>query len=108
MDKDGASSKMKRKAYEKQLRKLQVELCHLQEWVKVQKFKVIILKHAPWRLVRSDDKRRARLNVISHILKTIPYKKIARNKVKLPKRSSKGSYNDQASLRRMKFLEERY
>jgi polyphosphate kinase len=28
--------------------------------------------HAPWRLIRSDDKRRARLNVISHILKTIP------------------------------------
>ena len=65
-------------------------------------------KHAPWRLVRSDDKRRARLNVISHILKAIPYKRIARDKVKLPKRSSKGSYNDQASLRRMKFLEERY
>ena len=266
MDTDGASSKMKRKAYEKQLRKLQVELCHLQEWVKVQKFKVIILfegrdaagkggtikaltekvsprvfrvcalpapsdrqksqlflqryieqfpaggeivifdrswynragveyvmgfcspaehkrflelcpqvekfavdagiiliklwlevgmeeqearfkariedplrqwklspmdtesfgrwynysrardmmfeatdtEHAPWRLVRSDDKRRARLNVISHILESIPYKRMAPNKVKLPKRSSKGSYNDQASLRRMKFLEERY
>src|SRR3954468_12839524 len=44
-------------------------------------------KHAPWRLIRSDDKRRARLNVISHILKKIPYKKIARDKVKLPKRS---------------------
>jgi polyphosphate kinase len=65
-------------------------------------------KHAPWRLIRSDDKRRARLNVISHILKTIPYKKIARDKVKLPKRSHKGRYNDQASLRGMKFVEERY
>ncbi|MFO1111120.1 MAG: polyphosphate kinase 2 [Bradyrhizobium sp.] len=65
-------------------------------------------KHAPWRLIRSDDKRRARLNVISHILKTIPYKKIARDKVKLPKRSNKGSYNDQAILKRMKFVEERY
>jgi polyphosphate kinase len=71
-------------------------------------FKATDTKHAPWRLVRSDDKRRARLNVISHILKTIPYKKIARDKVNLPKRSNKGSYNDQASLRRMKFLEERY
>ena len=65
-------------------------------------------KHAPWRLIRSDDKRRARLNVISHILKTIPYKKVKREKVKLPKRTHKGSYNDQASLRRMKFVEERY
>ncbi|WP_426526229.1 polyphosphate kinase 2 [Bradyrhizobium sp. McL0615] len=71
-------------------------------------FEATDTKHAPWRLVRSDDKRRARLNVISHILKAIPYKKIARDKIKLPKRSSKGSYNDQASLRRMKFLEERY
>ena len=65
-------------------------------------------KYAPWRLIRSDDKRRARLNVISHILETIPYKKVARDKVKLPKRSFKGEYNDQASLRRMKFIEERY
>lgn len=53
-------------------------------------------------MIRSDDKRRARLNVISHILETIPDKKIAREKVKLPKRSSKGRYDDQASLRRMR------
>ena len=65
-------------------------------------------KHAPWRLIRSDDKRRARLNVIAHILKTIPYKKLSRAKVQLPKRSSKGRYNDQTSLRGMKFVEERY
>jgi polyphosphate kinase 2 len=65
-------------------------------------------KHAPWHLIHSDDKRRARLNVIAHILKTIPYKKIARDKVMLPKRSANGRYNDQASLRRMNFVEERY
>jgi polyphosphate kinase 2 len=65
-------------------------------------------RHAPWRLVRSEDKRRARLNVISHILETIPYKKISREKVKLPKRSEKGRYNDQASLRGMKFVAEKY
>jgi polyphosphate kinase 2 (PPK2 family) len=247
-DDENASSKMKRKAYEKELRKLQVQLCHLQEWVKAEKLKVIILfegrdaagkggtikaltekvsprvfrvcalptpsdrqksqlflqryieqfpaggeivifdrswynragvefvmgfcspaehkrflqlcpevgmdeqevrfnariedplrqwklspmdtesfgrwydysrardmmfeatdtKHAPWRLIRSDDKRRARLNVISHILKTIPYKKLSREKIKLLKRTDKGRYNDQASLRGMKFVEERY
>jgi polyphosphate kinase len=71
-------------------------------------FEATDTKQAPWRLIRSDDKRRARLNVISHILKAIPYKKIARDKVKLPKRSHKGSYNDQASLRGMKFIEERF
>jgi polyphosphate kinase len=71
-------------------------------------FEATDTKQAPWRLIRSNDKRRARLNVISHILKTIPYKKIARDKVKLPKRTHKGSYNDQASLRGIKFVEERY
>jgi polyphosphate kinase 2 len=71
-------------------------------------FETTDTKHAPWRLIRSDDKRRARLNVISHILKTIPYKKVARDKAKLPKRSHKGRYNDQASLRGMTFLAERY
>jgi polyphosphate kinase 2 len=65
-------------------------------------------KHAPWRLVRSDDKRRARLNAISHVLASIPYKKVARPKVKLPKRSSKGKYDDQASLKGRKFVAERY
>jgi polyphosphate kinase len=65
-------------------------------------------KHTPWRLVRSDDKRRARLNAIAHVLKTIPYKKMPRSKVKLPKRSRKGHYNDQTSLHGRKFVEERY
>jgi polyphosphate kinase 2 len=71
-------------------------------------FEATDTKSAPWRLIRSDDKRRARLNIISHILDTIPYKKVAREKVKLPKRSLKGRYDDQASLRRLKFVEERY
>ena len=48
-------------------------------------------KHAPWHVVRSDDKRRARLNCISHILSSIPYRKVPRAKVKLPKRSDKGN-----------------
>jgi polyphosphate kinase 2 len=65
-------------------------------------------KHAPWHLVRSDDKRRARLNCISHVLKSIPYTKVARAKVKLPRRSGKGRYDDQASLRGRRFVAERY
>jgi polyphosphate kinase 2 len=71
-------------------------------------FKATHTRHAPWHIIRSDDKRRARLNGISHVLKTIPYKKMSRDKVKLPKRSDKGSYNDQASLRGVKFVAERY
>ena len=65
-------------------------------------------KHAPWYIVRSDDKRRARLNCISHILKRIPSKKVSREKVKLPKRSDKGKYDDHSSLRGMKFVAEKY
>jgi polyphosphate kinase 2 len=65
-------------------------------------------KHAPWRLVRSDDKRRARLNAISHVLASIPYKKVPHAKVKLPKRSTKGKYDDQASLKGRRFVAERY
>jgi polyphosphate kinase 2 len=71
-------------------------------------FEATDTKTAPWRVVRSEDKRRARLNVISHILDTIPYKKVKREKVRLPKRSHKGRYNDQASLRGMKFVAEKY
>ena len=65
-------------------------------------------KHAPWHLVRSDDKRKARLNCISHLLSMIPYKKVPREKIKLPKRSEKHGYNDQASVKRHKFIPEKY
>jgi len=65
-------------------------------------------KHAPWHIVRSDDKRRARLNCISHILSMIPYKKVPHTKVKLPKRSGKGRYNDQSTLKGRKFVRETY
>jgi len=65
-------------------------------------------KHAPWHVVRSDDKRRARLNIISHILESIPYKKVKRDKVKLPPRSDKGKYDDQATLKGKHFVAETY
>jgi polyphosphate kinase 2 len=65
-------------------------------------------KHAPWNLVRSDDKRKARLNFISHFLSMIPYKKVPRERVKLPKRSDKHSYDDQKSIKGHKFITERY
>jgi polyphosphate kinase len=65
-------------------------------------------KHAPWHIVRSNDKRRARLNIISHILQSIPYKKVKHKKVELPKRSDKGKYDDQASLKGRNFVTEVY
>jgi polyphosphate kinase len=64
--------------------------------------------YAPWNIVRSDDKRRARLNCIYQLLELIPYKKLSRPKVKLPKRSKRGEYNDQASLRGRRFVAERF
>jgi len=65
-------------------------------------------KWAPWYILHSDDKKRARLNCIHHILKLIPYKKVPREKIKLPKRSMKGSYDDQATLKGRKFVAEKY
>jgi polyphosphate kinase 2 (PPK2 family) len=65
-------------------------------------------KHAPWHLVRSDNKRRARLNCIKHFLNLIPYKKVHYKKVKLPKRSHKHRYDDQATLKGRKFIPELY
>jgi len=65
-------------------------------------------KHAPWHIVRSNDKRRARLNCIAHILRSIPFKKVKRAKVKLPARSDKGKYDDQATLKGRNFIPERY
>ncbi len=49
---------------------------------------------APWYVVHSDDKKRARLNLISHLLSTIPYEEVARAKVKLPARQKAGGYRE--------------
>jgi polyphosphate kinase 2 len=65
-------------------------------------------KHAPWHIVRSDDKKRARLNCISHLLSRVPYGKVPHDKVKLPKRSAKGRYDDEASMKGRHFIPEKY
>jgi polyphosphate kinase 2 (PPK2 family) len=65
-------------------------------------------KESPWYIVRSDDKKRARLNCLSHILKQIPHKKLKREKIKLPSRAKKHAYDDQASLKGRKFVAEVY
>jgi polyphosphate kinase 2 len=63
-------------------------------------------KAAPWYILRSDDKRRARLNCIRHILDAIPHKEVPREKVKLPKREMDHAYDDHATLKRRRFVRE--
>jgi polyphosphate kinase len=63
---------------------------------------------APWYIVRSDDKRKARLNTIAHLLSVIPYKNRPQKKVNLPGRSRKGAYDDDGSIARRRFVKERY
>jgi len=58
--------------------------------------------------VRSDDKRRARLNCISHLPSLIPHQEAPRERVKLPKRSCKEEYDDQATLAGRNFVPEKY
>ena len=65
-------------------------------------------KYAPWYILRSDDKKRARLNCIRHLLSLIPYKALPRQKIPLPKRSMKGAYDDQRPLKRRRLVPERY
>jgi polyphosphate kinase 2 (PPK2 family) len=61
---------------------------------------------APWYVARSDDKKRARLNIITHLLGKIPYKSAPREKVKLPKRQKPGGYRE--SDYPFKFIKERF
>src|SRR5262249_45485836 len=79
------------------------DLCSRSRWFEYSRARDVMLeatdtKFAPWHIVRSDDKRRARLNCIRHLLDTIPYKKVAR----------KNAYDDQASLAGRRFVPEKY
>jgi hypothetical protein len=64
--------------------------------------------HAPWHIVRSDDKKKARLNCISHLLSLIPTEDVPHEKVKLPKRPAKDKYDSEAGLAGRKFVPEVY
>ena len=65
-------------------------------------------KHARWYILRSDDKKRARLNCIAHLLSLVDYRRLPRKRIKLPERSRKGKYDDLASLRGRRFVPEKY
>jgi polyphosphate kinase 2 len=51
-------------------------------------------RHAPWMMAPSDDKKRVRLNIISHLLEHVPYEEMKRDKLVLPKRQKRGDYKD--------------
>jgi polyphosphate kinase 2 len=71
-------------------------------------FEATDTEYAPWYVVRSDDKKRARLNCIAHLLSLIPYEEVRHEKVKLPKRSNKDKYDDQVTLEGRRFVPEKY
>jgi polyphosphate kinase 2 len=88
------------------------DLCSRSKWFEYSRardvmFKATNTKYAPWYIVRSDDKRRARLNCIRHLLSLVPYEKVPQKKAKLPDRSMKDAYDDLASLEGMEFVPER-
>jgi polyphosphate kinase 2 len=89
------------------------DLCSRSRWFEYSRardtmFEATDTKYAPWCIVPSDDKRRARLNCISHLLGLIPYKKLPRKKVKVPERSMKDAYNDQEALEGRQFVAAKY
>jgi polyphosphate kinase len=87
------------------------DLCSRSRWYEYSRARDIMFeatntKYAPWYIVRSDDKRRARLNCIRHLLDLIPYKKVPQEKAKLPHRSMNDAYDDVASLEGIQFVGE--
>jgi polyphosphate kinase len=90
-----------------------MDLCSRSKWFEYSRARDIMLaatdtEFAPWYIVPSDDKRRARLNCISHLLGLISYSKLRRKNVKLPKRLIKDAYDDQATLEGRHFVKKRY
>jgi polyphosphate kinase len=90
-----------------------MDLCSRSKWFEYSRARDKMLeatdtKYAPWYIVPSDDKRRARLNSIRHLLDLVPYKKLRRKKVKLPERSMRGAYDDRATLKGKRFVPSKY
>jgi hypothetical protein len=65
-------------------------------------------EHAPWYIVRSDDKKRARLNLVAHILGQIPYERVKRPKIEMVGRSHKRAYDDEAPMKKRRWIPEAY
>ena len=87
------------------------DLCSRSRWFEYSRARDVMFaatntNFAPWYIVRSDDKRRARLNCIRHLLSLIPYEKMPQKKAKLPDRVMDDAYDDLASLDGVKFVAE--
>jgi polyphosphate kinase 2 len=90
-----------------------IDLPSRRRWYEYSRARDLMLKKtdtpiAPWHIVRSDDKRKARLNTIAHVLSLLPYKELPNGKIKLPARSTKRAYDDDRSIARRRFVRERY
>jgi polyphosphate kinase 2 len=90
-----------------------IDLPSREKWYEYSRARDVMLdatdtESAPWYIVRSDDKKRARLNCIAHLLNLISYDKVPREEVKLPDRSKKGAYDDEATLKGRRFVAEKY
>lgn len=57
-------------------------------------FETTDLPETPWYVVNANDKRRARLNLITHLLNQVPYEEVPREPIKFPRRQGKGDYKD--------------
>lgn len=66
------------------------------------------MDYARWHIVHSDDKRRARLNIVYHFLSSLPYKKPPRKKIELLNRDKKHAYDDEESLKNRRWIKEKY
>jgi len=64
--------------------------------------------HSPWNVVMADDKRRARLNCIAHLLNQIPYDEVPSDEVILPEPDTTGAFDDRATLASRTFVPERF
>ena len=80
--KQAAPSHLTRKEYDRELRRLQIELLQLEEWVRY-------TKEAPWYVIETDNKRSAHLNLLSQLLSLIPYKSVPQQHIELPPRQER-------------------
>jgi polyphosphate kinase len=90
-----------------------MDLPSREKWYEYSKARDMMLeatdtKHAPWHILRSDNKKSARLNLITHLLGQIPYKHLPAPKIKLGDRSRKHAYDDQKTIAKRRFVPEKY
>jgi polyphosphate kinase 2 len=90
-----------------------VDLPSRERWYQYSRARDLMLNatdttHAPWHILHSDDKKKARLNCISHLLSQIPYEKLPRDEIELPNRSTNDTYDDQESLMGRRIVPETY